>query len=137
MFTIHSRYRTLVERIIISCFLFCLLENSFGQAASVPMPVIQAAVRVPLIPSVNRQDSRNFVYPTVLRNNSSLALFTSRRFDLIEIVNANGVLVFQENIGGRTGRFDINFKSLTPPGIYYVRLRDRENMIIQKVAVMQ
>ena len=136
MITIYTDFKRLAG-IFICCFSFCFTENSLCQSAADSHPAIQDAGRIPLIPSVNRNDSRNFVYPTVLRNNGSLAIFTSRQFETAEIVSSSGVLVFQENIGGRTGRFDVNFKSSTPPGIYYVRLRDKENMIIQKIAITQ
>ena len=136
MITIQAGFKVLV-RIFICCFSFCFTENSFCQSAATPLPATQDAGRIPLIPSANRNDSWNFVYPTVLRNNGSLAIFTSRHFEIAEIISSNGVLVFQENINGRTGRLDVNFKSTTPPGIYYVRLRDKANMIIQKIAIMQ
>ena len=132
MTTVHTKGKVLI-RIFICCFSFYFSENSFCQSAR----ATQEAGRIPLIPATNRIDSRNFVYPTVLRSNGNLAIFASRHFETVEIISSNGVLVFQENISGRTGRFDVNFKSSTPPGIYYVRLRDRENMIIQKISIVQ
>ena len=136
MITIHADFKVLA-RIFICCFSFCFAKNSNCQSASASHPPIQELGRVPLIPRNNRNESRNFVYPTILRNGGNLAIFTSRQFETAEIISSSGVLVFQENIGGRTGRFDVNFKSSTPAGIYYVRLRDKENMVIQKIAIMQ
>ena len=118
------------------CIGFCAMQENFAQSGIQPVTVVQSADRVPLYPSNKDRDSRNFVYPTIIRKNGILNVFTSRQFDILEMINGNGVLIFQENIKGRTGRFDIPLKPVSS-GINYVRLRNKETMLVQKVMIIE
>ena len=125
-----------LHKILSFSIMLCLVQMSFGQSSVQPVTVVQSADRVSLFPFKNQPDNQNFVYPTVIRKNGNLSIFTSRQFDILEMISGNGVLVFQENIKGRTGRFDVTLRSASS-GINYVRLRNKETMVIQKVVVAQ
>ena len=96
---------------------------------------VRASDRVSLYPSNGCEgDVRNFIYPNVVSKNGIINVFATTEFDIIEIISGNGVLLFQQNIKGRTGRFSIPLKT-GPAGINYLRMRNKETMIIQKFVV--
>ena len=131
-----SKQRIVTVQIFLLSAAVIFTQGSIAQSGQPAVTIVQSADRVPLYPDNGHPDNRNFVYPNIIRKNGSLTIFATRQFDVLEMVNGNGVLVFQENIKGRTGRFDIPLKPAST-GINYVRLRNKETMLIQKVLIVE
>ncbi|MCW3116757.1 MAG: hypothetical protein JWM28_839 [Chitinophagaceae bacterium] len=136
MSKIFTKQRLIILQVFFFCIGFCVTQTSFAQTGIQPVTVVQTADRVPLYPFNDHPDSKNFVYPSVIRKNGSLVVFTARQYDILEMINGNGVLVLQQNIKGRTGRLDVPLKSGSS-GINYVRLRNKETTIIQRVVIIE
>ena len=137
---LQMRKNVLLATMSLLSILCCKGQQLFtrnGTDSIEAVTVVRTSDRIPLYPSNGHDaDARNFVYPNVIQKNGIINVFATTEFDIIELISGNGVLMFQQNIKQHTGRLDIPLKNAVA-GIYYLRMRNRETAIIQKLVVTE
>lgn len=71
------------------------------------------------------------IYPTVVTDRR-ITLELLQSFTHLQIINMNGVVMQQENIAGRTGRFEMLMEQM-PPGMYIVKFMGDKKTSVHKL----
>lgn len=82
----------------------------------------------------NEYNKDDFIYPSIV-NNKVLNFSLLESFNTLEIININGTIVYQQNMEGKIGRFDMAIKNI-PTGTYFVRLKSQTKNRVQKIFVL-
>jgi glucose/arabinose dehydrogenase len=74
------------------------------------------------------------IYPTILSNNISLTVDAPRPIKNLQLLNGTGVLVWQKNMQGQTGRIPVLLKPV-PPGVYLLRIIGNDFVYKEKLII--
>jgi len=85
--------------------------------------------------SITQQGSqRNFVMPSVI-SGGIMNVYLPGEFKMLDVISMNGSRMLRQNIGGRSGRIDVNIPTTTPAGTYIIQLSSDDNVIRQRVLI--
>jgi len=87
----------------------------------------------PVVSLQLQERTRSYISPTLIQN-GIINIFLQENFQSFELVNSNGNIVLQKNIGGRIGRVDIPVNAL-PAGIYFARLKNNNEVVTHKIFI--
>ena len=75
----------------------------------------------------------SFVFPSLI-NDKMLNLFLNEPYDLLQVVNMSGVIVFKQHLNGKAGKISIPV-SLIGTGTYIAVVSNNKTTLRQKIII--
>jgi glucose/arabinose dehydrogenase len=81
------------------------------------------------------EPANNFVRPSLI-SSGALHLILSEKYQTMEVISITGSVLHRQDISGKIGNLEIPIDGV-PTGMYLIRLRNAQQVVQQKVLVMQ